>query len=71
MKELGEVSGGAKVEIVDRDPNRVTVADIGRLYFGQTRDPDLLQRATNLDALPADWKADLLEYPTTIHALDL
>jgi MOSC domain-containing protein YiiM len=58
--EPGEVSAGSKVEILSRDPNRVTVADIGRLYLGQTRDLDLLERATNVDALPGNWKAELL-----------
>lgn len=58
--EPGEVSAGSKVEILSRDPNRVTVADIGRLYLGQTRDLDLLERATNVGALPGNWKSELL-----------
>jgi MOSC domain-containing protein YiiM len=58
--EPGEVSVGSKVEILSGDPNRVTVADIGRLYLGQTRDLGLLQRATNVSALPGNWKAELL-----------
>ncbi len=41
----GEVAVGSKVEILSRDARRVTVADIVRLYLGQTRDPELLQRA--------------------------
>ena len=65
--EPGEVSTGSKVEILNRDPNRVTVADIGRLFGGQTRDPDLLQRATNVGALPEDWKAELLLRARTDH----
>ena len=58
--EPGEVGVGSKVEILSRDPNGVTVADIGRLYRGQARDVGLLQRATNLRALPENWKAELL-----------
>lgn len=58
--EPGEVTVGSKVEILSRDPHRVTVVDIVRLYFGQTRDPELLQRATNVSALPDNWKAQLL-----------
>jgi hypothetical protein len=27
--------------------------------LGQTRDPELLQRAMNVRALPGDWKAEL------------
>jgi MOSC domain-containing protein YiiM len=50
--EPGEVTVGSKVEILSRDPNRVTIVDIVRLYLSQTRDPELLQRATNVRALP-------------------
>ena len=46
--EPGEVTVGSKVEILSRDPHRVTVIDILRLYLGQTRDPELLLRATNV-----------------------
>jgi len=42
-----------------RDPHRVGVVDIVRLYLGQVRDPELLHRAMNVSALPQDWKADL------------
>jgi MOSC domain-containing protein YiiM len=58
--EPGEVSAGSQVEILSRDPNRVTVADIGRLYRGQTRDLALLERVTNVSALPENWKTELL-----------
>jgi MOSC domain-containing protein YiiM len=57
--EEGEVRVGSEVEVLSRDPHRVTVADIGRLYLGQTRDLDLLQRAMNVRALPVNWKAEL------------
>ena len=56
VAEPGEVMAGSKVEILSRDPNRVSVSDIVRLYLAQRRDPDLLQRAMNVDALPANWK---------------
>ena len=58
--ERGDVAAGSKVEILDRDPNRVTVSDIVRLYLRQTRDPELLQRATNVGSLPENWKTHLL-----------
>ena len=63
--EPGEVSAGSEVEILSRDPNRVTVTDIVRLYLGQTRDPDLVQRAMSVGALPENWKAHLLRAETT------
>jgi MOSC domain-containing protein YiiM len=65
--EPGEVSAGSKVEILSRDPNRVTVAEIVRLYLGQTGDGDLLERAINVNALPENWKAALLQRPQRKH----
>jgi MOSC domain-containing protein YiiM len=64
--EPGEVTVGSKVEILSRDPNRVTIVDIVRLYLSQTRDPELLQRATNVRALPGKWKAQLLRARTDV-----
>jgi MOSC domain-containing protein YiiM len=58
--EPGEVSAGSKVEILSRDPNRVAVVDIFKLYLGQTRDQELLRRATNVVALPHSWRNELL-----------
>jgi MOSC domain-containing protein YiiM len=57
--EEGVVQAGSKVEILSRDPQRVAVVDIVRLYLGQARDPELLRRAMNVGALPQGWKADL------------
>ncbi len=55
----GEVQAGSDIRILSRDRNQVTVADIGRLYFGKTTDADLLARATQLTALPQSWKEEL------------
>jgi MOSC domain-containing protein YiiM len=57
--EEGEVQAGSKVEILSRDPHRVAVVDIVRLYLGQGHDPDLLHRAINVSALPQNWKSEL------------
>jgi MOSC domain-containing protein YiiM len=57
--EEGEVHAGSEVEILSRDPHRVAVVDIVRLYLGQARDPELLHRAMNVSALPPNWKAEL------------
>jgi MOSC domain-containing protein YiiM len=56
--ESGEVSAGSEVEILSRDANGVTVADIQKLYLGQNRDQDLLQRAINVKALPENWRSE-------------
>ena len=57
--EEGEVQAGSKVEIVSRDPQRVAVVDIVRLYFRQAHDPEILDRGMNVSALPQHWKAEL------------
>jgi MOSC domain-containing protein YiiM len=58
--EPGEVAPESRVEMLSREANRVAVTDIVRLYLGQTRDPDLRQRAVNVSALPENWRAQLL-----------
>jgi MOSC domain-containing protein YiiM len=57
--EPGEVRPGSGFEIVACDPNEVTVAEIQSLYLGKTSDPELLQRAARVSALPLNWKAAL------------
>ena len=59
--EPGELRAGSDIGVVSRERNRVTVADISRLYLGQTGDSDLLQRALNLAALPTNWKDTVRE----------
>jgi len=58
--EPGDVGAESKIEILNRDPESVTVSDILRLYLGQTRDPELLLRATNVASLPENWRTQLL-----------
>ncbi|HEX4487987.1 MAG TPA: MOSC domain-containing protein [Terriglobales bacterium] len=59
--EEGELEAGSKIEIVSRDPDQISVADINRLYFGKDDDLDRLQRATRLRALPLSWRDDLAQ----------
>jgi MOSC domain-containing protein YiiM len=41
---------------VSRDENNITVANITQLYTHEKTDPELLQRATQLEALPESWR---------------
>jgi len=59
--KAGQLNAGQEIEIVGRDPHRVTVADICSLYLGTTPKKDLLERAVDTDALPRHWKAELLQ----------
>ena len=49
------------VEIVHRDPEQVSVADINHLYYGTSHSSELLQRTVNVEALPASWRDYLRE----------
>lgn len=52
----GEVVAGDAVELVKRDENDVTVADITRLYVRDDITPELMQRAIDLEPLPKSWR---------------
>jgi MOSC domain-containing protein YiiM len=52
----GEIGPGDAIEVLSRDPHRVTVADVVRLYVGKDGDRELLGRALQVDALPEGWK---------------
>jgi MOSC domain-containing protein YiiM len=56
----GEVSAASKIEILQRDPNHVSVRDVLRLYLGWPRDPELLERVASLTSLPPKWRTRLL-----------
>ena len=59
--EPGYARAGNEIEIIERDKNGVSVADINRLFVGQTDDPKLRERAMKIDALPRIWKKQLLQ----------
>ncbi|MBV9385073.1 MAG: MOSC domain-containing protein [Chroococcidiopsidaceae cyanobacterium CP_BM_ER_R8_30] len=52
----GEVIAGDTLELVSRDSNNITVADITQLYVREQNNPELLHRAAQLEALPASWR---------------
>jgi MOSC domain-containing protein YiiM len=57
--EEGELAAGSPIEIVHRDRTAVSVADINRLYYGDSDDAGLLRRAVSVEALPAGWRDHL------------
>jgi MOSC domain-containing protein YiiM len=52
----GEVAAGDRVELLARDENNVTVADITRLYSRDRDDFDTMRRAVEVEALPDAWR---------------
>lgn len=54
----GDVSAGDEIRLVARDPNRVPVSEITRLYLAKKYSPDdiaSLQRVFRIQALPKSW----------------
>jgi MOSC domain-containing protein YiiM len=55
LKE-GEVGAGDTIELIHRDENNVTVADIVRLYVSEKDNLELLQRAVQVEGLSEGWR---------------
>jgi len=52
----GEVQAGDEIELLSRDGNNITIADITRLYAFEKDDVDTLRRAVKLEALSESWR---------------
>ena len=52
----GEVAGGDPLELVAAQDDRVSVADITRIFTADAADQELLRRASELPALPEGWR---------------
>ena len=57
--EEGEVEAGSAIEVLSRDENQVTIADINRLYLGVEANPELLRRALRVPVLPEGLRGSL------------
>jgi MOSC domain-containing protein YiiM len=66
----GEVKAGAAVTVVSQDPNAVSVADVIRLFTGDSHDLALLGRALKLSTLPQGWRHVLQERVAGRHGQD-
>jgi MOSC domain-containing protein YiiM len=56
VQREGEVEAGDSIDLIARDENNVTVADITRLYAREKGDIETLRRAVALEALPGSWR---------------
>ncbi len=55
----GEVGASDEIKVIDRDPNRVPVSEITRLYITKRYGDDevsSVRRALRVAALPESWK---------------
>ena len=64
----GEIEAGDPIELIARDTQNLTVADIIRVYAFEKDDRETLQRAVELAALPDGWRAYFLEQLQKISA---
>jgi MOSC domain-containing protein YiiM len=55
LKE-GLVKAGDEIELLKRDPNNITIADITRLYAFEKDDRDMLRRSAKLEGLSESWR---------------
>lgn len=54
--EEGKVGASDAIEFISRDENKVTVADITRLYVSERNNLEMLHRAVHVEALPEGWR---------------
>ena len=60
VQREGEVGAGDPIELIGRDGNGVTIADILRLYVSDRGDVETLRRAVAVEALPESWRGHFL-----------
>jgi MOSC domain-containing protein YiiM len=58
--EEGMVEAGDTIERLEDDPERVTVAELNRIYAERKFDPAVIERAVRVKALPGGWRDYLL-----------
>ena len=56
VEQEGTVEAGDQFELLDVDPQRLTVADVTRLYTTAKDDVELLKKAVATPALPKKWR---------------
>ena len=61
VSKEGEVAAGDTIKQITKDPSRITISDIVRLYSIDREDLQTMRRAIKVDALPRGWKNYFLE----------
>lgn len=56
VEREGVLAAGDELLPVRRDPRRVSVADVARLYLNQSDDPELFARAIAIPSLTPSWR---------------
>jgi MOSC domain-containing protein YiiM len=61
VQREGEVGAGDQIELIGRDGNGVTIADILRLYVSGGSEVETVRRAVAVEALPESWRDHFLQ----------
>jgi MOSC domain-containing protein YiiM len=56
VEQEGEVGQGDSLELISRDHDGITIAEMNRLFVRDRYNRDLLQKAIATDALPETWR---------------
>ena len=56
VQREGEVGAGDEIELIGRDGNNVSIADVTQLYVRGRGDVETLRRAAAAEALPESWR---------------
>jgi len=56
VEQEGEVGQGDSLELISRDHDGITIAEMNRLFVGEKYNRDLLQKAIATAALPETWR---------------
>jgi MOSC domain-containing protein YiiM len=56
VEQEGEVAGGDSFELLSREQNGITIAEMNNLFVREKHNHDLLEKALNTPALPEDWR---------------
>ena len=60
VEQEGEVEVGDSFQLISREDNAITIAEMNLLFVKENYDRDLLQKAIATTALPGDWREYLL-----------
>jgi MOSC domain-containing protein YiiM len=56
VTRTGDLEAGDEIEILSRDPNKVSITDIVRVWVADKDDLETMRRALNIDVFPESWK---------------
>jgi MOSC domain-containing protein YiiM len=61
VRKEGEVGAGDGIQLLSRDADQITVADVTRLYLRDDEDLEKMRRAMQIEALPEGWRTYFMQ----------